>query len=62
MDGLSPESAHAHNRTMRAELGMLRAELPPDYARVVLIDVAAPRALPTTPFFSRDCRTVTRKP
>lgn len=33
--GLPPHRGHAHNRTMRAELAMLRAELPPDYASVV---------------------------
>jgi hypothetical protein len=33
--GLPPERSHAHNRTLRAELAMLRAELPPDYASAV---------------------------
>jgi len=32
--GLPPYRNHAHNHTMRAELAMLRAELPPDYASV----------------------------
>ena len=33
--GLPPHRRYAHNRTMRAELAMLRAELPPDYAHAV---------------------------
>jgi len=33
--GLPPHRGHAHNRTMRAELEMLRAELPPNYAHAV---------------------------
>ena len=33
--GLPPHRNHAHNRTMRAELAMLRAELPPSYADAV---------------------------
>ena len=35
--GLPPHRSHAHNRTMRAELAMLRAELPPDYASAVTL-------------------------
>lgn len=31
--GLPPHRNHAHNRTLRMELEMLRAELPPDYER-----------------------------